>query len=83
MPVHVNTYTYIRRPVPELNSKLPIVVYFRNAISAERKVATVGEFDWIPVPFCVLVVTTYQSFRFCFHFQKCWLLKVDTFRKKF
>ena len=83
MSVHVNTCPYIHRPVPELNSKLPIVVYFRNTISAERKVATVGEFDWILVLFCVLVVTTDQSFRFCVHFQKCWLLKEGTFRKKF
>ena len=25
----------------------------KNAISAQRKVATVGAFDWILVPFCV------------------------------
>ena len=33
------------------------------------KVAIVGECDWIPVSFCVLVVTADQSFRFCFRFQ--------------
>ena len=48
----------------------PIVVCTsENAISAEQKIATVMEFDWIPVSFRVLVVTADQSFRFPFRFQ--------------
>ena len=66
----VNSYYWNANQYRNLILNSPMVVYTsENAVSAERKVATVGEFDWIPVPFRVLVVTADQSFHFRFCFQ--------------